>query len=127
MRWLHCDREAQREKVFDTHTSLPRLRVNACVTGFFWVVCHKKQHGTSLGAPSRAHSSQAVCVREWDTRRGQTLRPEGLSGIACTRGTGMRSARALAAICISPPHGTPPEHPCCCNPSRTVHQLRAAE
>jgi hypothetical protein len=27
----------------------------------------------------------------------------------------MRRVQALAAICISPPHGTPPNHPCCCN------------
>eukprot|EP00966_Prymnesium_polylepis_P121988 2819881-Prymnesium_polylepis.1 len=38
----------------------------------------------------------------------------------------MRSARAHAAICIAPPHGTP-HRPCCCNPLRSVHQLRAAE
>eukprot|EP00966_Prymnesium_polylepis_P103186 2390242-Prymnesium_polylepis.1 len=28
--------------------------------------------------------------------------------IASTRGTGMRCARALAAVYIDPPHGTPP-------------------
>eukprot|EP00966_Prymnesium_polylepis_P251302 5810064-Prymnesium_polylepis.1 len=36
--------------------------------------------------------------------------------IACTRGTGIRHARALVAICIAPPHGAPLIHPYCCNP-----------
>eukprot|EP00966_Prymnesium_polylepis_P006365 145818-Prymnesium_polylepis.1 len=54
-------------------------------------------------------------VRGCGTRRGRVGhrcadRRYDVKGcrIACTRGTGMRSARAPAAICIDPPHGTPP-------------------
>eukprot|EP00966_Prymnesium_polylepis_P010867 250260-Prymnesium_polylepis.1 len=39
----------------------------------------------------------------------------------------MRSARAHAAICISPPHGTPLIAHAVVTRSRSVHQLRAAE
>eukprot|EP00966_Prymnesium_polylepis_P233762 5407198-Prymnesium_polylepis.1 len=39
----------------------------------------------------------------------------------------MRSAQAHDAICLDPPHDIPPHRPCCCNPSRSVAQMRAAE
>jgi hypothetical protein len=42
-----------------------------------------------------------------ETTTMDRLARDMVAGISCTRGTGIGSARAHAAICIDPPHGTP--------------------
>eukprot|EP00966_Prymnesium_polylepis_P177189 4103725-Prymnesium_polylepis.1 len=56
---------------------------------------------------------------EWDTG----ARTDARMG----QRTGMRSARAPAAICLSPLHGTPPNIHAIVTRSRTVYQMRAAK